>query len=157
MTQPGGQRAASPLDACPEAVITTDSAGCITRWNPAATELLGPLASAVLGLPLTSVVELTPRDETGRFPERQWAVCGQLRVPVENTTWTTSEEDEPRTHLLLRDSTSRVEVESDSDRAAAVLRRQARFDALTGLANGTSSRSSSRGRWTLPEMPVVWR
>jgi PAS domain-containing protein len=67
VTQPGGQRAASPLDACPGAVVSTDSAGCVTRWNPAATELLGPVAAAALGLPLTSVMELTPRDETGAF------------------------------------------------------------------------------------------
>jgi diguanylate cyclase (GGDEF)-like protein len=135
VTGSSSRPAASPLDSCPEAVISTDAEGGIVRWNGASTTLLGVPATDVAGLPLASVLTLSPRDASGVFPERQWAVCGPVRVPVEVITWTADDEGQPITHLLLRDSANRVAVETESDRASAVLRRQARFDALTGLAN----------------------
>lgn len=135
MSESSTRRPASPLDSCPEAVISTDSAGHVVGWNAASAQLLGATAAELIGLPLASVVTLTPRDPSGAFPERQWAVRGHVRVPVEVLEWIAHNEGHPITHLLLRDSTSRVAVEAESDRAAAVLRRQARFDALTGLAN----------------------
>lgn len=135
VAEPSAPPAASPLDSCPDAVVSTDAAGCVVRWNAASAELLGLAAAATLGQPLASVLSLSPRDPDDVFPERQWAVCGRVRVPVEALEWTADDEGRPVTHLLLRNSTSRVAVEKESDRAAAVLRRQARFDALTGLAN----------------------
>jgi PAS domain S-box-containing protein len=131
MTEPAEPPGASPLDSCPEAVISINSAGRIVRWNAAAAQLLGAAASERLGLPLASVVTLTPRepDHLGLSPERRWLESGPVRVPVEVLEWTAHDEGRPITHLLLRDATSRVAVEKESDRAAAVLRRQARFDA----------------------------
>jgi len=125
----------SPFDSCPEAVITTDAADRVVIWNAACAEMLGASADQVLGQPLSAVLTLTERDLSGVFPERRWVTCRQVRVPVEVLEWTAHDRGRALTHLLLRNSTSRVAVEIESDRAAAVLRRQARFDALTGLAN----------------------
>jgi diguanylate cyclase (GGDEF)-like protein len=135
MSESSTHRPASPLDWCPEAVISTDSTGHVVGWNAASAELLGGTAADLIGLPLASVVTLTPRDPSGAFPERKWSVRGHVRVPVEVLEWIAHNDGQPITHLLLRDSTSRVAVEVESDRAAAVLRRQARSDALAGLAN----------------------
>jgi diguanylate cyclase (GGDEF)-like protein len=132
MTRSSRPAGASPFDTCPEAVVSTDAAGRIVGWNAAAVQLLEAPADGLLGRPLAQVLTLAPRDEDGLFPERRWAVCGSLRVPVEVLEWTAPD---ALTHLLLWNATGRVAVEAEGDRAAAVLRRQARFDALTGLAN----------------------
>lgn len=57
------------------------------------------------------------------------------RVPVERTTWTSAARGEVLLHHWLRDSAVEVAHDDELERAAALLRRQARSDALTGLAN----------------------
>jgi PAS domain-containing protein len=118
-------------------VASVAADGRVRRWNAACVRLLGIEAGTALGGRLEAVLRLQPRDRTGRFPERQWAVPADGRVPVEVTPW------EPRggggeerlLHHWLRDSTAKVAHEDELERAAALLRRQARSDALTGLAN----------------------
>lgn len=123
------------LDQFPDAVITTDGAGAVVRWNAAATALLDVSADRALGRPLAELVQLTPRDDTGRHPARQWATSGEVTVPVEVTAWESRTAEGVERHLCLRDATQRVADEAEVARAEALLRRQARFDALTGLAN----------------------
>ena len=125
----------SALDDCPDAVVSTDAAGVVLRWNAAAARMTGRSADAALGRPLAEVLTLTPRDESGLFPERHWARCGSAAVPVELCAWSSPEAGQLVTHRLLHDCSSRVAHETESDRAAEILRAQARSDALTGLSN----------------------
>jgi diguanylate cyclase (GGDEF)-like protein len=136
MTREGSVVVSNPaLDAFPEAVISHDATGVIVRWNQAATQLLGRSEADVVGWPLEQVLRLSPRNPTGRHPERQWASSDAVTVPVEVTTWQSTGNAGTEHHLCLRDAAERVAGEDEVARAAAVLRRQARFDALTGLAN----------------------
>lgn len=123
------------LDAFPDAIISADSGDRIVRWNPAAQELLGVPAEQALGRTLADIVELTPRDDTGRYPARQWATTDAATVPVEVSAWDSSLDGVTLRHLCLRDASQRVADEAEVARAEALLRRQARYDALTGLAN----------------------
>lgn len=123
------------LDDCPAAVVSVAASGVVQRWNAACVHLLGIEADAALGRPLETVLCLEARDRTGRFPERQWAVTTDRRVPVELTTWTSGAGRARASHHWIRDSTAKVAHEEELERAAALLRRQARSDALTGLAN----------------------
>jgi diguanylate cyclase (GGDEF)-like protein/PAS domain S-box-containing protein len=123
------------LDACPDAVVSVSTQGRVIRWNAACARLLGLPADAALGRPVTDVLSLTARDLTGRFPERQWASAGGGRRPVELTRWTASDGEREITHLCLRNARDRVTHEDEQARVVDALRRQARSDALTGLAN----------------------
>jgi diguanylate cyclase (GGDEF)-like protein len=123
------------LDDCPVAVVSVGPDGCVRRWNAACSGLLGIAASTALGGRLEAVLSLEPRDRTGRFRERHWAVTADRRVPVELTTWTSGSDGAALVHHWLGDSTAKVAHEDQLERAVAVLRRQARSDALTGLAN----------------------
>ncbi len=123
------------LDAFPDAVVTTDDAGITIGWNAAAAALLHLPADVALGQALADLVELTHRDHTGRYPARRWVTAGEVTVPVEVTAWQSSDGEGLEHHLCLRDATGRVADEAEVARAEALLRRQARFDALTGLAN----------------------
>jgi diguanylate cyclase (GGDEF)-like protein len=124
------------LDAFPEPVVTLDPAGLIKGWNRAASRLFELGRSAALGRVFTDVIQLKGRDSSGRFPERQWAVCGARTLAVEVTRWSSADGDGGRfEHLCLRDASDRLATEKQADRVAALLRRQARSDALTGLAN----------------------
>jgi len=123
------------LDDCPVAVVTVGPDQRVRRWNAACVRLLGIEASAAVGAPIEAVLRLEPRDRTSRFPERQWVVTADRQVAVELTTWTSVAAEERLLHHWLRDSTAKVAFEDELERAAALLRRQARSDALTGLAN----------------------
>lgn len=123
------------LDDCPVAVASVAPDGLVRRWNAACVRLLGIEVSAALGRRFEAVLRLEPRDRTLRFPERQWAVTPDRRVPVEVTTWASEAGGERLLHHWMRDSTEKVAHEDELERAAAVLRRQARSDSLTGLAN----------------------
>ncbi len=123
------------LDDCPVAVVSVAPDGLVRRWNAACVRLLGVEVSTALGGRLEAVLRFEPRDRTCRFPERQWAVTTDRRVPVEVTTWESGSGKARLMHHWLRDSTTKVAHEDELERAAALLRRQARSDALTGLAN----------------------
>ncbi len=74
MEEPGpGGRGALALDALAEAVLTTDSRGCIDYMNPAAVRLTGMESSQCLGRPLAEVVRLVDEAD-GR----------QLRDPLQH-------------------------------------------------------------------------
>jgi diguanylate cyclase (GGDEF)-like protein len=122
------------LDHFPDPVISTDSTGHVVRWNVAAVALLQIAAERALGQLLNDVVEITSRDDMGRHPKRKWARTGHVTVAVEITAWRMPGVGDEH-HLCLRDVTQRVAEEADVARAEEVLRRQARFDALTGPAN----------------------
>ncbi len=124
------------LDDCPDAVISLDAQDRVVRWNAAAAALLGVQPDEALGRELGDVVRLTARGTTDRFPERQWACArGGAGVAVEVTGWTSTDHGVESRHLCLRDATARLEMEGEQERVEVTLRRQARSDALTGLAN----------------------
>jgi diguanylate cyclase (GGDEF)-like protein len=123
------------LDRFPDAVISTDVDGTVVRWNAAAAALLDLPPEQALGRVVSDLVHLGPRDTTGRYPARQWATTHRLTVPVEVAVWESGSGAELERHLCLRDATQRVADEDEVARAEALLRRQARYDALTGLAN----------------------
>lgn len=84
---------------------------------------------------LEAVLSFEPRDRSGRFPERHWAVTAGRRVPVEVISWSSLAGGQRLLHHWIRDSTTRLAHEDELDQLVSVLRRQARSDALTGLAN----------------------
>ncbi len=123
------------VDAFPDPVVSTDDHGIVVRCNPVAAALLHVSADAALGRPVDDLLQLTARDDSGRYPARRWVTAGQITVPVELTAWQSSADGVIEHHLCLRDATQRVADEAELARAEALLRRQAPFDALTGLAN----------------------
>lgn len=124
------------LDDFPSPVVSVDPHGHIIRWNRAATQLFGVPQDEACGLPLDEVLTLTERDASGQFPERKWAhVPDADAVPVEVTRWSTEVQGVRTDHLCVRDASGRVVVERAQDEETIALRRQARSDALTGLAN----------------------
>lgn len=123
------------LEAFPEALVSSDTDGCITRWNAPCEELLGLTAEQALGRPRDEVLRLVERDTTGQFPDRLWAVVVDRRVAVEVIEWHAAGGAAPLTHLCLRSAVHRLSHESALARTAEELRVQARSDALTGLAN----------------------
>jgi cyclic di-GMP phosphodiesterase Gmr len=123
------------LDDCPVAAVSVAADGRVRRWNAACVRLFGIEAGTALGGRLEAVLRFQPRDRTGRFPERKWAVTADGRVPVEVITWESRAGEQRLLHYWVRDSTAKVAHEDELERAVALLRRQARSDALTGLAN----------------------
>jgi diguanylate cyclase (GGDEF)-like protein len=123
------------LDASPVPVVSVAADGTIVRWNVACVHLLGVEASSALGRAFQAVLTFEPRDRSGRFPERQWAITSSRRVPVELTRWSAFAGEQTLVHHWMRDSSIRLAHEDERDQVVAVLRRQARSDALTGLAN----------------------
>ncbi len=123
------------LDDCPVAVVSVAPDGLVRRWNAACVRLLGIEVSTALGGRLEGVLCFEPRDRDRRFPERQWAVTADRRIPVEVTTWSSEAGGETLRHHWIRDSTDKVAYEEDLAQGVAALRLQARSDALTGLAN----------------------
>jgi diguanylate cyclase (GGDEF)-like protein len=141
-TRPDGHRTTDPalpgcaLDACPDAVISHDQDGTVTRWNHAAACLLGLDSAFALGRQCEELLSFQPRDTTGGFPERRWAVTPDgVKRAVEVTQWHGVDHGVLSLHLWLRDASARMELESEQEKVAADLRREARLDALTGLAN----------------------
>lgn len=124
------------LDDCPDAVVSLDSHGRVIRWNDAAVALLQVKRDQALGRDFEDVLKLTARGTTERFPERRWAAVGDgAPVAVEVTEWTSTDHGVPSRHLCVRDATLRFELEGEQERVQVTLRRQARSDALTGVAN----------------------
>jgi diguanylate cyclase (GGDEF)-like protein len=123
------------LDASPAPVVSVGADGFVIRWNDACERLFGLDRESVLGREMNDVLRFEARASGGGFPERQWAVTAGRRVAVELTSWVSSAADERVDHYWLRDSTLRVSYESHQEEVVAALRRQARSDALTGLAN----------------------
>lgn len=123
------------LDDLPQPVVTLDARHRIIRWNGACEESFGVATGDVLERFVDDVLILTDRDISGRFPERQWALCEGRRLPVEVVRWSSERAGCALEHILLRVSTDRLAHERETERVAELLRRQARSDALTGLAN----------------------
>lgn len=92
------------LDDCPVAVVSVAADARVRRWNPACVRLLGIEAGTALAGRLEAVLRFQPRDRAGRFPERQWAVTADRRVPVGATTWESRGGEERLLHYWVRDS-----------------------------------------------------
>ncbi|MCL3861847.1 diguanylate cyclase domain-containing protein [Actinotalea sp. K2] len=124
------------FDACPLAIVGSDTDGCVSYWNASAETLFGMPAGRAVGARLADLFVLTNRDPTGRFPEREWArMSDGALLPVESVRWVAHGAGPTTIWLLLQDARHRAAYEHERDRTVARLWRQARSDPLTGLAN----------------------
>lgn len=95
------------LNSIGDAVIVTDSAGCITTMNPVAEQLTGWLKREALGQSITKVMNMV--DPVTRAPRPCPAPCGQAVMHQEH-----SEQEAARCLLLSRDGSEYCIADSAS-------------------------------------------
>ena len=127
---------ARAFDACPAALLVQDDAGRVVYGNLAFEQLTGTPTSDALGRLLPDVVALAARDDSTDFPRREWASFRDGPViPVETSRWSVPNLAGTLHCLLLQDARPHVAYQATQLRVVDSLRRQARSDHLTGLAN----------------------
>lgn len=123
------------------AIVSTDAAGRIVEFNPAATAMFGIAREQALGREMASLLVAsgggTP-DEPGRRQEAQAVHADGHRFPVEMVTWRTDVAGTSYTTASINDMSERQRAAETIERQRDALRQSEKLSALGSLLAGVA-------------------